>query len=138
LPVLPNPSSPRCDVVNSETTLNSTCATGKLLKFPSTRNGDLIVRAGQMRYWSLVGYEVPDGWEVLMTLLSSTRPIDIVTQMVMDEDIVLDRDRRYVIVLSRGAERPANSTAQNGVTRVDWEPSSEVLWTLRWLTVGLE
>jgi hypothetical protein len=112
--------------------------TGKLPTFPTTRNGDKVMQAGQMRYWSLVGYEVPDGWEVLKTLLGSTRPIGIVTQMVMDEDIVLDRDRRYVIVLSRGGERPRNATAQNGVTWVDWGPSSEVSWTLRWLTVGPE
>jgi hypothetical protein len=56
----------------------------------------------------------------------------------MDEDIVLDKDRRYVIALSRASDKPTNATAANGVTWVDWGPSSEISWTLRWLTVGPE
>jgi hypothetical protein len=112
--------------------------TGKMPAFPSTRGGDTVMRAGQMRYWSLTGYEVPDGWGVLRTLFGSQRPIGVAAHAVMDEDIVLDKDRRYVIVLSRAQERPANATAANGVTWVDWGPSSEISWTLRWLTVGPE
>jgi hypothetical protein len=112
--------------------------TGKLPTFPATRGGDAVMRGADMRYWSLTGYEVPDGWSLLRTLFGSQRPIGLAAHAVMDEDIVLDRDRRYVIVLSRAKERPANANAANGVTWVDWGPSSEISWTLRWLTVGPE
>jgi hypothetical protein len=112
--------------------------TGKLPTFPATRGGDTVMRAAQMRYWSLTGYEVPDGWSVLRTLFGSQRPIGIAAHAVMDEDLVLDRERRYMVVLSRAQDRPANATAANGVTWVDWGPSSEISWTLRWLTVGPE
>jgi hypothetical protein len=112
--------------------------TGKLPTFPATRGGDAVMNGGEMRYWSLTGYEVPDGWGLLRTLFGSQRPIGVAAHAVMDEDIVLDRDRRYVIVLSRANERPANANVANGVTWIDWGPSSEISWTLRWLTVGPE
>jgi hypothetical protein len=112
--------------------------TGKLPTFPATRGGNATMDAGEMRYWSLTGYEVPDGWGVLRTLFGSQRPIGIAAHAVMDEDIVLDKDRRYVIALSRASDKPTNATAANGVTWVDWGPSSEISWTLRWLTVGPE
>jgi hypothetical protein len=112
--------------------------TGKLPTFPATRAGQSVMRGAEMRYWSLTGYEVPDGWSLLSTLLGSQRPIGVAAHAVMDEDIVLDKERRYVIVLSRAQDKPANATAANGVTWVDWGPSSEISWTLRWLTVGPE
>jgi hypothetical protein len=112
--------------------------TGKLPTFPATRNSDPVMRAAQMRYWSLTAYEVPSGWEIIRTLFGSTRPIGLETHAILDEDVVLDNQRRYVIALSRAKERPLNATAQNGVTWVDWGPSSEISWTLRWLTVGPE
>ena len=96
------------------------------------------MHAGEMRYWSLVGYAVPGAMDVLRTVLGSQRPIGIEAHAVMDEDVVLDSSRRYVIVLSRAEDRPANATAANGVTWVKWGPVSEVSWTLRWLTVGPE
>jgi hypothetical protein len=111
---------------------------GKLPTFPATRNGDAVMRGGEMRYWSITGYEVPDGWSMVRTLLGSQRPIGVAAHAVMDEDIVLDGERRYVIVLSRAQDRPANATAANGVTWIDWGPSAEISWTLRWLTVGPE
>jgi hypothetical protein len=112
--------------------------TCKLPTFPATRDGQPVMRGAQMRYWSLTGYEVPDGWSVLRTLFGSQRPIGVAAHAVMDEDMVLDAERRYVIVLSRAQDRPANATAANGVTWVDWGPSAEISWTLRWLTVGPE
>lgn len=112
--------------------------TGRLPTFPATRSGDPVMVAAQMRYWSLVGYEVPGGWSILATLFGSQRPIGLATHAVVDEDIVLDAERNYVIVLSRPEDRPANATPANGVTWVDWGPVSEVSWTVRWLTVGPE
>ncbi len=111
---------------------------GKLPTFPATRNGEPVMRGGKMRYWSITGYEVPDGWSMPRTVLGSQRPIGLAAHAVMDEDIVLDGERRYLIVLSRAQDRPANATAANGVTWIDWGPSAEISWTLRWLTVGPE
>jgi hypothetical protein len=113
--------------------------TGRLPTFPATRAGDARMRAAQMRYWSIVGYEVPIGWDFARAMLNpAARPGGLAVHEILDEDIVLDSQRRYVIVLSRPEDRPANATAANGVTWVDWGPSAAVAWTLRWLTVGPE
>ena len=56
----------------------------------------------------------------------------------MDDEIVLDEKRRYIIVLSRSFERPRNATAANGVTWIEWGPTSTAQWSLRWMSVHPE
>jgi hypothetical protein len=110
--------------------------TGKLPTFPDTARGGPMT-AAQMRYWSIVGYAVAEGWD----FLDSLKPNAIfgaATHVVRDDEIVLDRQRNYVIALSRPNDRPANATANNGVTWRDWGPAGKISWTLRWLTVGPE
>jgi hypothetical protein len=111
--------------------------TGRLPTIPATRNGAPRMTAAQARYWSLVGYAVPSGWDFVKAL-DRNAVIGSAVHAVMDEELVLDGERRYVIVLSRPADRPRNATAANGVTWVDWGPSAHISWTLRWLTVGPE
>jgi hypothetical protein len=111
--------------------------TGRLPSFPTTLAGAATMTAGEMRYWSLTGYHVPTGL-ALLDALSPTAVIGLAVHSIVDEDLVLDASRRYVLVLSRPGERPRNATRESGATWVDWGPSSEVSWTLRWLTVGPE
>lgn len=111
--------------------------TGRLPTIPRTRNGVPRMTAAQARYWSLVGYAVPSGWDFVKAF-DKNAVIGSAVHAVMDEELVLDGERRYLIVLSRPADRPRNATAANGVTWVDWGPSAHISWTLRWLTVGPE
>ncbi|NEQ52417.1 MAG: hypothetical protein F6K11_20120 [Leptolyngbya sp. SIO3F4] len=104
--------------------------TGKLPTFPKTRNGEATVETTQMRYWSIVGYDAnadPD----------QTLPGAAVTS-VMDDEVVLDSSRHYVIVYARAGERPVNANAESGVTWVNWGPTAAHTWTLRWLSVAPE
>ncbi len=104
--------------------------TGKLPTFPQTRNGEAQMTGAQMRYWSLTATS-PD-------LPELDGFVGAVLHSVMDDDIVLDNQRHYVIVLSRDSDRPSNANSQNGVTWVNWGPHAKVTWTLRWLSVGSE
>jgi hypothetical protein len=111
--------------------------TGKLPLIPRTRDGQARMQAGEARYWSLVGYNIPDGWDFVRAF--SPNAVNGVAQhAVMDEEVILQDDRRYVICLSRPEDRPANAHAEAGVTWVDWGAAAKVSWTLRWLTVGPE
>lgn len=111
--------------------------TGRLPTFPRSLGGDARMTAGEMRYWSLTGYHVPSGLDILEAF-SPEAVIGLAVHSIVDEDLVLDAERRYVVVLSRPEDRPRNAVHETGVAWVDWGPSSEVSWTLRWLTVGPE
>jgi hypothetical protein len=110
--------------------------TGRLPTIPATRDGAVRMTRAEARYWSLTGYVVPEGWDMLGAVTDSTYPAGLAQHCVMDEDIVLQAQRRFVIALSRAVDRPANATAEAGVTWVDWGPAANISWTLRWLTVG--
>jgi hypothetical protein len=113
--------------------------TGKLPTFPLTYEGEPSMRAAQMRYWSIVGYEIPQGWDFAKAMMGAqVRPGGLAVHEVFDEEMVLDAQRRYVIVLSRPEDRPRNAGVRDGVTWVNWGPAGSVAWTLRWLTVGPE
>jgi hypothetical protein len=83
-----------------------------------------------MRYWSITGYDVN-------TDLNQKLPGVAITS-VMDDQVVLDNQRRYVIVYSRAQDRPANARRASGVTWVNWGPTALQGWTLRWLSVAPE
>lgn len=107
--------------------------TGKLPTTPATRLGELMMTGAQARYWSLNAYDTT-------TSLSPTSDqlIGVTLHTVMDDELTLDTQRNYVLVLSRPADRPKNATAANGVTWIDWGPAGSVSWTLRWLSVSPE
>lgn len=111
--------------------------TGRLPVTPRTRAGAPRAQSAQARYWSIVGYHIPDGWDFLRAL-SPDAVNGVAQHVVMDEEVVLQPDRWFVIVLSRREDRPRNAIADAGVTWVDWGVAPKVSWTLRWLTVAPE
>lgn len=110
--------------------------TGRLPKTPRTREGDRIMTRGEARYWSLTGYAVPEGWDMLAAFTDPNYPAGLAAHCVMDEDVVLQTDRWYVLALSRPEDRPVNARAEAGVTWADWGLAGNISWTLRWMSVA--
>jgi hypothetical protein len=102
--------------------------TGKMPTFPSTRNGEPVMQAAQMRYWSICGIDD----DALSPMPATT------IHAVSDDDVLLDNQRNYVIAYSRPADRPANATAANGVTWVDWGTQSNMGILMRYLNISPE
>jgi hypothetical protein len=65
----------------------------------------------QLRYWSVCTNEY-------------RKPYPVST-CVADRDVALDGDGRYVIVISTPEDRPANATAADGATWLDWGAADE-------------
>jgi hypothetical protein len=116
---------------------NVVVLTGRLPTTPRTRAGAARMEAAQARYWSIVGYYIPDGWDFLRAL-SPDAVNGVAQHVVMDEEVVLQDERWYVIAFSRAEDRPRNAVAEAGVTWVDWGAAPKVSWTLRWLCVAPE
>ena len=108
---------------------------GTMPTFPATRAGQSPMPSAQMRYWSLTGYTTT--LDVAKPLSKSNIPGQLLTS-VMDDEVVLDSKRRYLIVYSRAADRPQNATAANGVTWKEWGPQGTQAFTLRWVSVAPE
>ena len=104
--------------------------TGTLPTTPHTREGEPLMQAAQARYWSLTGYD--QSWP------DKDGYCGAAVHSVMDDEIVTDAQHRYVIVFSREEDRPKNATAANGVTWVNWGPTTAQGWTLRWMSVAPE
>ncbi len=102
--------------------------TGKLPRFPDTRGGAKRMMRAQLRYWSIVGYDYDMNHDSLCCAINA----------VMDDELELDHDRRYIIAYSRDHDRPANATRRNGVTWVNWGPLAELGFMLRWQSVEPE
>ncbi|WP_046243775.1 hypothetical protein [Hymenobacter terrenus] len=101
--------------------------TGRLPTTPRTLAGNPRMEKAQARYFSITAYPEPN-WLDLST-------IGIPSSCVMDEEIVTDKDGRYVLVYSLPENRPRNATPANGVTWLDWGPQAHGGWTIRWLHV---
>ena len=99
--------------------------TGKMPTFPDTRIGKTKMDTAMIRYWSIGGYDYNPFHKTLTGCLHS----------VMDDEVVLDKNRRFIIVYSREKDKPKNAIAQNGVTWVNWGPISSVDFLLRWVSV---
>lgn len=106
--------------------------TGKLPVTPRTRNGEPVMTRAQARYWSLTSYKqnLPDkdGWG------------GAAITSIMDDELVLDDERRYIIAYSWDGPlyRPRNSRPENGVTWRNWSLNTAQSLTLRWLSVHPE
>jgi len=103
--------------------------TGKLPTFPDTRKGALTMKAAQCRYWSVTTYDADFPFSKVKGLENTC---------VMDDELVLDEHRNYIIVYSRKEDRPANATAENGITWVDWGNTGTQAFTIRWISVSPE
>lgn len=114
--------------------------TGRLPTTPHTLNGDLFMSLAQARYWSLTGDAVPSFDEIIRGQFFGDKLAAAIgtasIHSIADEEVTTDAQHRYVIVLSRPEDRPANATAANGVTWVNWGVRGSTIWLLRWMTVA--
>jgi hypothetical protein len=105
--------------------------TGKLPTTPKTRNGEPTMTAAQARYFSIMGYslkvDVTPGFVAGAELTS-----------IMDDEIVTNASGDYTIMYGRAKDRPANATAANGVTWVEWGPEACQELKIRWISAGPE
>lgn len=99
--------------------------TGKLPKTPGTREGESIVTTGEARYWSICHTGKGED-EKYPSLLYGC---------LMDDEILSDSDNDYIIVYSRGGERPDNAKLECGVTWQDFGPESKQVLNIRWMSV---
>jgi hypothetical protein len=83
---------------------------GRLPKIPATEAGGGRMQAGDLRYWSICNYEA-------------------YTQKSMaclyDEQLPLDPQRGYTIVVSRRGDRPANARHDCGVAWLEWTEAGD-------------
>jgi len=100
--------------------------TGKMPTFPSTRNGEPVMEGGEVRYWSIAGIDDDPFSPLPATTIHA----------IVDDEVVLDEGRNYIIVYSHPDDRPANATAANGVTWVNSGTQTNHGLLLRWLSVG--
>ncbi|MEU6670635.1 hypothetical protein [Streptomyces sp. NPDC046727] len=82
---------------------------GKAPTFPDTTNGQSVLTATQVRYWSLCQNQVQLPYPV--------------SSCAADFQTARDRDGRYTYVVSTAQDRPANATTKDGVTWIDWGPT---------------
>jgi hypothetical protein len=102
--------------------------TGKLPVFPKTRNGEPVMQPGEVRYFSFthqLGANAQYNKGYYGTPYGS----------LMDDEIVINDDRDYVIVFSRKEDRPANAKAEYGVTWQDWGTAANQTFVVRWMSV---
>lgn len=91
---------------------------GKMPKYPATialgsDQGLEAMTDWEARYWSIVIGEAP--------------PSGLSNDGLSDFQVPLDQDGNYTIVVSRGEDRPANATEQNGVAWMEWSDRGEGL-----------
>jgi len=100
--------------------------TGKMPTFPATREGEPTMTGGEVRYWSInqYGRGEDDRYETAVNYNS-----------LMDDEVVLNEDREYIIVYSTQENRPANALPENGVSWVDWGPRTRQTLTVRRMSV---
>jgi hypothetical protein len=79
---------------------------GTLPVYPRTRNGQRTMAAAQLRFWSLCTGE--------------SRVTTRTPDCLADRQVEIDAARRYTVVVSRAADRPANATRRCGVSWLDW------------------
>jgi hypothetical protein len=103
--------------------------TGKLPTFPDTRNGAKEMTKAQCRYFSFTTYDSDFPFAKLPGLEQTS---------IMDDEIKLDSERKYMIVYSQEKDKPINATAENNVTWVNYGLTCTQAITLRWLSVGPE
>lgn len=74
--------------------------------FPQTYRGERTMGEGQLRFWSLCSNE--------------GRATTYAADCLADRQVPLDRKRRYTIVVSKSADRPANARKRCGVAWLKW------------------
>ena len=99
--------------------------TGKMPTTPKTRNGESTMENAEARYFSIChSGSGPDG-----------SYNGVVYGCLMDDEIIVDSENNYIIVYSRGDERPSNANAECGVTWQELGPESRQGFIMRWMSV---
>lgn len=80
---------------------------------PATWDGERLMQSAQLRYWSICKYRS----------LADTA----VDTCLADVDVPLDAQRRYAVVVSKPADRPANARPECGVAWMDWGEAGDGL-----------
>jgi hypothetical protein len=101
---------------------------GRMPEFPATIQGNATMQKGQVRYWSICGYDNDPLAKIPGSAVNG----------IVDEEVKLQADRYYIIAYSRSQDRPQNATTANGVNWVNWGPTAELGLMMRWVTVGPE
>ncbi len=98
---------------------------GKLPRTPRTREGEPVAGTAEARYFSICHTGDGPGGKYPSLLYGC----------LMDDEIKVDKDGNYMIVYSRGDDRPWNASEQCGVTWQDYGPETKQAFTLRWMSV---
>ena len=79
---------------------------GTLPVYPPTRSREPVMADAQLRFWSLCSGE---------SRVTARTP-----DCLADRQVPIDAARRYTIVMSKAADRPANARPECGVAWLDW------------------
>jgi hypothetical protein len=97
---------------------------GKAPITPRTRDGQPVMgSSAQLRYFVF-------HWDIGIRL--PLYPIGGIS----DEDLVLDADRNYTIVIGAEEDRPANATAEYGITWYPFVAGPRATFNIRWLSTA--
>lgn len=102
--------------------------TGKLPTTPLTRNGESPMTTAEARYISFTHTGNGPGGYYKSLLYGG----------LMDDEIALDSDRRYIIAYSRDnflTPRPTNAVPHAGVTWQEWGSEAFQVLNMRWMSV---
>lgn len=103
--------------------------TGMLPTFPDTRQGAASMTGAQCRYFSITGYDAA---------FPFSKVVGLEQHSIMDDEFILNSDRKYILVYSRPEDKPTNASIQNKVTWVNFGHTDTQALTLRWMSVGPE
>ena len=102
--------------------------TGTLPEFPHTRNGEPMMEGGEVRYFSITHQQGSGGiGKSIYTIVPHGS--------LMDDEITINEHGDYIIVYSKGEERPRNAVRENGVTWQEWGSCSHQVLVIRWMNV---
>ena len=91
---------------------------GKAPTFPNTRAGASVTGAAQVRFWSFGTVEYRQPYPTVGG--------------VADQDMPVDAEGFYTVIISTAADRPANATAADGVAWLPWgDPAVPMMLVLR-------
>jgi hypothetical protein len=79
---------------------------GKAPTTPHTLKGDPVMETAQLRYWSLCKYRSVNNTQT--------------DHCVFDQEVPVDAEGNYTLVVSTAAQRPANAQDGCGVAWLDW------------------
>lgn len=106
--------------------------TGTLPTTPNTRGSSETMAAAEARYWSISRY-LP--WTSITSGFQEQMGEGLCLSSLMDDEVVVDGQRRYMIVYSKPEDRPANARPENGVTWQSLGPTNFGSLTIRWMSV---